>query len=134
MKKLILIIFLTMFFLNGCQEKKDIFSQTLTEIKYKDIKSIKLINTNKIIQKAFEKSSFKLNNKSKFTIEVQYLKFAKACNNPNATAEQKSYIGYMRFTLFEDEKKAYMCQVDFKKDIDVVFVKEIIEFMIDEIK
>jgi hypothetical protein len=135
MSKLLMLILCTLILLSGCQQKQKIFSHTYQKgISYDDILSIKLINSNQIIQQAFENSNFKLSDKSKFTIKVQYSKYQKICNNPLATAEDKSYIGFIKFTLLKNSKKVYMCQIDFKKDIDINMVNRFIDFMISELK
>jgi hypothetical protein len=129
MRLTIVTICLLLFF-QGCETKKKIFSHTYQKLDTK-ISTINLINDNPIIQKAFQNSDFKLDKNANFTIKADYSLYPKQCNNPLATAEDKSYIGFMRFTLSQYDKKVYMCQIDFKSEPDVGLVKYLINYLKD---
>ena len=136
MLKILFLILVLLF--TGCEQKHFSHVYDKTEIGAK-ISSISLKyeeDKNKNLYKTkLKEHGFKLTTNSPYTIKIESRLYPKKCNNPLATSEQKSYIGFVKLTLFKAQKRIYLCQSDFreKDEIQETF-EDLIDIMIDEMK
>jgi len=121
LKNLFLSLFIAYIF-TGCEQKHFSHVYDKKEIG-KHINSLSLtskdINNSNFYKTKLQQNGFKLTSKSSYKLQTDSQLYPKKCNNPLATAEQKSYIGFVQLTLFKDNKKIYMCQSDFRKTDEI---------------
>jgi hypothetical protein len=133
LKNFLSFLFLMLFML-GCEQKHFSHVYDKKEIGANiHLISITSLDTNnsKIYITKLKDEGFKLDEKSHYKLQTDSKLYPKRCNNPLATAEQKSYIGFVQLTLFKDGKKIYMCQSDFRK---IQEIENIIEGLIKIMK
>ncbi len=129
-----LFVLFTLLFFTGCEQKHFSHVYDKNEIG-STIESISIINqdinNSKFYKTALQDEGFKLKEKSPYKLQTQSRLYHKRCNNPLATTEQKSYIGFVQLTLFKGDKRIYMCQSDFR---EVSEIKSIIEGLVKIMK
>ena len=121
----------------GCEQKHFSHVYDKKELGI-ELQTISLINqdtnNSKLYKTILENQGFKLNKEAPYKLQTQSKRYPKKCNNPLATAEQKSYIGFVQLTLFKDNKKIYMCQSDFRKTTEIEnLIKGLVQIMIKEL-
>jgi hypothetical protein len=131
------IFFISIFlFFGGCEQKH--FSRVFDKKSIgSKISSLNLIHENDKIKslsvKVLKNYGFKIDSNSSYTLKTDYSIYPKTCNNPLATAEQKSYIGFVKFTLFKGKNRLYLCQSDFRKTSQIQEKLEgLVKIMVDE--
>ena len=120
----------------GCEQKHFSHVYDKQEIG-SNIKTISIIsqdtNNSTLYKTALEEKGFHLKKHSDYQLKTDSKHYPKKCNNPLATAEQKSYIGFVQLTLYKENKKIYMCQSDFRKTREIEdIIKGLVQIMIKE--
>ena len=135
MKKIVIISILLILSFVGCEERPYTKIYNKDEIG-KSLKVVSLTSKNKnftiLIENELKNYDISIDNKSPFNIEFIYAYYKKRCNNPLASSRAKSYNGFVRFSLFKDKKRVYICQKDFNGEIDKDLIEELLEVMMDD--
>ncbi|MCH9813720.1 MAG: hypothetical protein K0U47_07225 [Epsilonproteobacteria bacterium] len=135
--KLISLLIISLF-ITGCEQyntfshvyQKKLLGTKISQIQLKAFDP-KIDNFCKI---ALAKAQFKITTTSDYILIPQYANYPKKCNNPLATANQKSYRGFVKLTLEKEGKKIYTCQLDFKQELSQKHLNYLLELLIDEMQ
>jgi len=119
------------FLLLGCEDK------TFTRIYQKEqvgkaIPALSVSENNQTIKTMAEKviqEYFTLQVGAAYVLEIEGSSYPKKCNNPNATAYDATYDGYMRLTLLKNMKRLYMCQKDYHGDVTPDIIHDLLQQM-----
>ncbi len=128
MKLLLLIVLL---FFIGCEDK------TFTRIYQKEqvgkaIPALSISENNQTIKTMAEKviqQYFILQVGAAYVLEIESSSYPKKCNNPNATAYDATYDGFVKLTLLKNMKRLYMCQKDYHGDLNPSIINALIKQM-----
>ena len=138
MLKIVKYLFLSIVLLTGCEQKhfSHIYENSLQGSKLRDLRvEFKDKEISKFLKKSLKDHNIKIDPKSHYKLISEYRLYGHRCNNPLATQEQKSYIGFVQIILYKDKKEIYMCESDFRdKDEIEDIVDGLIDIMIDEMK
>jgi len=129
MRYLLLIILI----FTGCEDK--VFSQLYDkQIVGENITDISLSETNstlrKLISTALKNKKFHLVTGSPYVLEFDTRVYSHKCNNPNSSAYDRTYDGFVQLRLLKNFKRIYICQKDYHGE----FSKEIIEELLEKMK
>ena len=129
---LVLLLFLT-----ACDDK--IVSKYYLKIQsHLSIDSIQLESIYPEIQnklnQAIKNEKLTINESAKYSIKVDYLNYKKACNNPMTSAYDATFSGFIRLTLLEDSKRIYMCQKEFRGELNVSDFEKLLILMRDDLE
>jgi hypothetical protein len=116
----------------GCEDKITSQLYDKSEVR-KNISSISLSETNttlrEIISKAAKKSNFHLVSGSPYVLEFDTRVYSHKCNNPNSSAYNRTYDGFVQLRLLKNFKKIYICQKDYHGEFSYEVVKDLLDRM-----
>jgi hypothetical protein len=125
-----LLLFILIF--SGCEDKT--FSQIYDKNEVgKKITNISLSETNQtiraVISTALEKSDFHIVSGSPYVLEFDTRVYSHKCNNPNSSAYDRTYDGFVQLKLLKNFKRIYICQKDYHGVFNDVVIEELLERM-----
>ena len=119
----------------GCEDKT--FTRIYqTEYVGKPIPALSISENNQTIKTMAEKviqKYFTLQVGAAYVLEIESSSYPKKCNNPNATAYDATYDGYIKLTLLKNMKRLYMCQKDYHGDLNPSIINDLITQMREDL-
>ena len=125
-----LLFFILIF--SGCEDKT--FSQIYDKNEVgKKITNISLSETNstlrKMISTAIKNRNLHLVSGSSYVLEFDTRVYSHKCNNPNSSAYDRTYDGFVQLRLLKNFKRIYICQKDYHGVFNDVVIEELLERM-----
>ena len=125
-----LLLFILIF--SGCEDK--IVSQIYDKnVVGKNITNISLSETNttlrEMISMALKNSNFHLVSGSPYVLEFDTRVYSHKCNNPNSSAYDRTYDGFVQLRLLKNFKRIYICQKDYHGEFSQEVIEELLERM-----
>jgi hypothetical protein len=127
-----LLLLITFLIFLGCEDKITSHFYGKKEVG-KNISSVSLSETNstlrEIISNAVKNSDLKLVSGSSYVLEFDARVYSHRCNNPNSSAYDRTYDGFVQLRLLKNFKKIYSCQKDYHGEFNSEVVEDLIEKM-----
>lgn len=124
-------------FLSACDNKtfSKIYQQTPDALEIKSVELICIYPTvQNFVKKALSNEKIHLNTDSIYTLKIDYMDYKKACNNPMTSTYDATYDGFIRLTLLKESKRIYMCQKDFRGELSVSIIEDLLTLMRDDLE
>jgi hypothetical protein len=120
----------------GCEDK------TFTRIYQKEqvgktIPAISISENNQTLKSMAEKvikEYFTLQVGAPYVLEIEGSSYPKKCNNPNTTAYDATYDGFIKLILLKNMKRLYMCQKDYHGELNPNIIHNLIKQMRRDLK
>ncbi len=93
---------------------------------YPDVKSM--------VEISLKREDLPIKKDASYTIKVDFMNYKKACNNPMTSAYDATYSGFIRLTLLKDSKRIYMCQKEFRGELSIGVIDDLLALMRDDLE
>ena len=85
------------------------------------------------VERSFRKYGFKESNKNKYLIKLTS-HYVISCKNPVVHALGADFSGYIRLSLYDNNKEIYRIQKDFKSKVNDKMIDKIVKRLIKDMK